>query len=90
MRNRGYEKISVGELPEELGVAIDVFMNHINTESGTSEDCYRTEIDCCAKYAKQTGKISDVQYDAAKSYYVYGGIHETKGHPRGIEIEELK
>lgn len=69
MRNRGYEKISVGKL---------------------TEDCYRTEIDCCVKHAKRMGKISDEQYDAVKSYYVYGGIHETKGHPRGIEIEELK
>ena len=39
-------------------------------------------------HAKRTGKISDEQYDAVKSYYVHGGIYETKGHPRGIEIEE--
>ena len=88
MRNRGYEKISVGKLTEELEQAIDTLLDHINTGSGTSGDYYRTEIDCCVKHAKRMGKISDEQYDAVKSYYVYGGIHETKGHPRGIEIEE--
>lgn len=90
MRNRGYEKISVGKLTEKLEQAIDTLLDHINTGSGTSGDCYRTEIDCCVKHAKRTGKISDVQYDAVKEYYVHGGIYKVKGRPRGIEIEELK
>lgn len=85
MKNRGYQKIDVGELPEELEQEIDVFVHHINCESGTSEDCYRTEIDCCAKYAKRTGKIADEQYDAVKDYYVHGGIYDSKGRPRDLD-----
>ena len=85
MEGRGYRKIDIGELPEELAGAIDVFMYHINFESGTSEDCYRTEIDSCAKYAKRTGKITEEQYDALKEYYVHGGIYDSKGRPRDLE-----
>ena len=85
MKNRGYQKIDVGELPEELEEAIDIFIHHINCESGTSEDCYRSEIDSIVKYEKRRGKITEEQYDALKECYVHGGIYKAKGRPRDLD-----
>jgi hypothetical protein len=78
--NRGYKKIYVGTLTKELENAIEIFMNHINTESGTAEDCYRSEIYLWLKDAKD--KITEEQYGIVKEYYVLGGIYASKGSPR--------
>ena len=65
------------DLPEELENAIDVFLNHINYENDMSEDCYRNEIHFWLK--DLYGKISEIDYDKLKNYYVHGDIYKVDG-----------
>ena len=77
---KGYTKLENSPtLPSELMIAIDTFMHHINFESGTSEDCLRSEIDFWLKDAKP--KLKDEDYEKLKDYYVHGGIYDRIGYP---------
>ena len=70
-----YKKLDVGfALSKELENSIDIFLNHINYESGTSEDCLRSEIDFWLKDFKD--KLTEEQYSLLHDYYVLGGIFE--------------
>lgn len=64
-------------ISDSLQHAIDVFLHHINYESGTSEDCLRSEIDFYLKENKPT--LSQEQYELLKDYYVNGAIYSTGG-----------
>ncbi|MBQ3702496.1 MAG: hypothetical protein II885_07040 [Oscillospiraceae bacterium] len=81
---RGYEKLPISfPIPRELDAAIDCFVNHINIESGTSEDCYRSEIEFWLKDAQR--KLTPEQFDTLKCYYVLGGIYSTIGYPWDVD-----
>lgn len=77
---RGYKKLAIDcALSPELANAIENFMYHINFESGTSEDCYRSEIEFWLKDSYD--QLLPDQYEEIKRYYVLGYIYAGKGYP---------
>ncbi len=85
---RGYKRLPINfELPSELDGAINRFVNHINTESGTSEDCYRSEIEFWLKDAQKG--LTREQYDLLKQYYVLGGIYSANGYPWDVDRSHI-
>lgn len=85
-RSRGYKKLSLDfQIPSELNGAINCLVNHINTESGTSEDCYRSEIEFWLKDAQKG--LTQEQFDLLKRYYVLGGIYSEIGYPWDVDKE---
>lgn len=82
IKQRKYRRLDINfSLTEELELTIGTFMQHINEESGTSEDCYRSEIDFWLKDALGRKKICRDQYELLKDYYVHGGIYAELGNP---------
>ena len=87
MFSRKYKPLQINiELSDELKWAIDSFLNYINHESGSAEDCYRSEIHFWLK--DSYGKLSSEDYEVLKSYYVHGGIYAEYGYP--YEYDENK
>ncbi len=77
---RGYKKLDIDyDLSPELANAIENFMYHINFESGTSEDCYRSEIEIWLKDSYD--KLDPNKYEELKRYYVLGDIYIGRGYP---------
>ena len=75
---RQYKPLSVKiKLSDELTVAINAFMDHINYGSGSAEDCYRDEVDFWLK--DSFGKLPDDDYHMLRQYYVLGGIYAEYG-----------
>lgn len=80
MLSRGYQKLEIDfPITEDLENAINIFVHHINYESGTSEDCYRTEIHFWLKDSQK--RLTSEQYETIKQYYVLGGIYKSVGYP---------
>ena len=77
-----YKKLKIDySLSDDLEGAIDTFLNHINNESGTAEDCYRSEILFWLKDSLERKLITHNQYDELKRYYVLAGIYNNSGYP---------
>ncbi len=77
--NRPYKALDIDfAIPEDLQDSIDKFLKYLNTdETGLTEDCYRTEIDCDINHCASDGMISGEQVKILKEYYVWRGIYDT-------------
>ncbi len=70
-----YCKLQISyKISQELEDAIDNFLDYINNERGSCEDCLRSEINIWLK--DSYNKLSPEQYDELKAYYVHGGIYK--------------
>ena len=60
-------------ISEPLKKAINDFINCINSDDSSSEDCYRSEIDFWIKAQKN---LTKEQYNLLREYYTFGGIYK--------------
>ncbi len=74
---KNYQKLQISyRISQELEKAIDDFLDYINNERGSCEDCLRSEIDIWLRDSYH--KLSPEQYAELKAYYVHGGIYKTE------------
>ena len=84
--SREYKPLQVSVmLSDELMLAINSFLDYINHESGSAEDCYRDEVDFWLK--DSFDKLSSEEYEALRSYYVLGGIYAEYGYPYEYDMK---
>ena len=73
-KNIKYKPLNINfVITDELQNAIDNFLNCINNEGFSSEDCYRSEIDF---WIKADTHLTQEQYSTLRDYYTFGGIYK--------------
>ena len=69
------------DLPEELQIEIDKYLDYLNDKGAGAEDCYQTEINVNLNWCHRDKLLPEDIIVMLKNYYVFGGIH--KGDQNG-------
>ncbi|MBQ7487456.1 MAG: hypothetical protein IJT77_08185 [Clostridia bacterium] len=70
-----YEPLKIDyEIPEELQIEIDHYIDNLNNDNGSSEDCYRMEIMCILNWCYRERILTNEQIDELREYYQHKGI----------------
>lgn len=62
------------EIPEELEREIADYIDNLNNDNGSAEDCYRTEIMCLLNWCYRDKILPEEKIDELREYYQYKGI----------------
>lgn len=70
-----YKPLSIDyEIPVDLQEEIDNYIDNLNNDNGSSEDCYRTEIMCILNWCYREGILPDDKIAELREYYQNKGI----------------
>ena len=62
------------KIPEELEREIADYIDNLNYDNGSAEDCYRTEIMCLLNWCYRDRILPDDKIAELREYYQYKGI----------------
>ena len=62
------------EIPKDLQTEIDGYIDNLNNDNGSAEDCYRAEIMCILNWCYRERLLSDERIAELRDYYQHKGI----------------